>query len=97
MAAAGGATAVAVRLGRACLDRVPEVWSKHPEVAVDATLVLAVTLWETGRTDEAVTVLEDALDWVPPARTVSSESHASPDPLARDSIVSRHHPSPPKG
>jgi DNA-binding NarL/FixJ family response regulator len=65
VAAAGGATAVAVRLSRACLDRAPDLWTDQPEVAAGAALVLAVTLWETGRTDEAVTVLEDALDRIP--------------------------------
>ncbi len=66
VAAAGGATDVAVRLARACLDRVPDLWTTHPEVAVGAALVFAVTLWETGRADEAVTVLRDALDRTPP-------------------------------
>ncbi|MEU8006414.1 LuxR C-terminal-related transcriptional regulator [Catellatospora sp. NPDC049111] len=68
VAATGGATDVAVRLARACLDRVAEAWTAHPEVAAGAALVLAVTLWETGRTDEAVTVLRHALDRTPPGR-----------------------------
>ncbi|ASW53700.1 helix-turn-helix transcriptional regulator [Plantactinospora sp. KBS50] len=66
VAAAGGATEVAVRLARACLDRVPDGRAAHPEVAAGAALVLAVTLWETGRTGEAVTVLRDALAATPP-------------------------------
>ncbi|WP_203735529.1 helix-turn-helix transcriptional regulator [Paractinoplanes durhamensis] len=66
VAAAGGATDVAVRLARACLDRVPDVWATHHEAAVGAALVLAVTLWETGRADEAGTVLRDALERTPP-------------------------------
>ena len=66
VATAGGATAVAVRLSRACLDRAPDLWTDHPDVAAGAAVVHAVTLWETGRTDEAVTVLEDALDRLPP-------------------------------
>ncbi|PZF99538.1 helix-turn-helix transcriptional regulator [Micromonospora endophytica] len=66
VAAAGGATDVAVRLARACLDRAPDVWTTHPEVAVGAALVYAVTRWETGRADEAVTALRDALDRTPP-------------------------------
>lgn len=68
VAAAGGATDVAVRLARACLDRIPDVWTAHPDVAVGAALVLAVTLWETGRAGEAVTVLRDALDRTPPGK-----------------------------
>ncbi|MGX4655106.1 LuxR C-terminal-related transcriptional regulator [Micromonospora sp. SCSIO 07396] len=68
VAAAGGATDVAVRLARACLDRVPGVWTARPQVAVGAALVLAVNLWETGRADEAVTVLRDALGRTPPGR-----------------------------
>ncbi|GIF23612.1 DNA-binding NarL/FixJ family response regulator [Actinoplanes tereljensis] len=55
VAAAGGATDIAERLARACLGAIP-----------GAALVLAVTLWETGRADEAVTVLRDALDRTPP-------------------------------
>lgn len=68
VAAAGGATDVAVRLARACLDRVAEVWAAHQEVAAGAAFVLGVTLWETGRADEAVTVLRHALDRTPPGK-----------------------------
>ncbi|RIV38043.1 hypothetical protein D2L64_13965 [Micromonospora radicis] len=67
VAAAGGATDVAARLARACLDRA-DLWTDHPEVAVGAALVFAVTRWETGRADEAVTVLRDALDRTPPGQ-----------------------------
>ncbi|MEV0459819.1 helix-turn-helix transcriptional regulator [Catellatospora methionotrophica] len=66
VAAAGGATIVAVRLAGACLDRAAADWTSHPQVAAGAALVLAVTLWETGRADEAVAILRDALDRTPP-------------------------------
>lgn len=81
VAAAGGATDAAVRLARACLDGArpdpgrpdpgrPDLARPDPgpgaALAGEAALVLAVTLWETGRAAEAVDVLRDALDRTPP-------------------------------